>query len=245
MKDVIFIKINKLYRNDMSSDELYESTRGIWKVDINKVKHIKYAFSLYNGTIKEIYKIDSWIKPTNNYKNRVIDLNDAKLKGRWEFIGKIALDDIRNCFIEQDISKYYKKGEANPIKYMDLEVLKQDLCSKIIYPDDLEDTNLYEGLKKQIIVNAYERNQQAREECINYYGYKCQICNFDFEKVYGEIGNFFIHVHHIVDISTIGKNYQIDPIKDLIPVCPNCHAMLHKEKPAILPDKLKEILLQK
>jgi len=114
--------------------------------------------------------------------------------------------------------------------------------SNIIYPDDIEKSNLYEGMKKQVIVNAYERNPKARQECINHYGYNCQICNFDFEKVYGEIGKDFIHVHHVVDILTIGENYKVDPIKDLIPVCPNCHAMLHKKRPAYTPQELKQII---
>ena len=116
--------------------------------------------------------------------------------------------------------------------------------TSIICPDDIEDTNLYEGTKKQITVNAYERSSQARQECINHYGFQCQICNFNFEKVYGDIGKNFIHVHHIIDISTIGQNYKINPIKDLIPVCPNCHAMLHKRKPAYIPDDMKSKILQ-
>jgi 5-methylcytosine-specific restriction protein A len=66
----------------------------------------------------------------------------------------------------------------------------------------------------------------------------------DFEKMYGEIGHGFIHVHHIIPISTIGEEYKIDPIKDLVPVCPNCHAMLHKGKEGevLTIDKLKEII---
>jgi 5-methylcytosine-specific restriction protein A len=50
----------------------------------------------------------------------------------------------------------------------------------------------------------------------------------DFEKMYGELGRGFIHIHHVVPISTIGKEYLLDPVKDLVPVCPNCHAMLHR-----------------
>ncbi len=116
---------------------------------------------------------------------------------------------------------------------------------EIIYPDEIKDDNLYEGTKKRIAVNAYERSPQARQECINHFGYQCQICNFDFEKVYGNIGKDFIHVHHIVDISTIAENYKINPIKDLIPVCPNCHAMLHKRKPAYTPKEIKSMILVK
>jgi len=116
---------------------------------------------------------------------------------------------------------------------------------EIIYPDDIEDNNLFEGAKKQILVNAYERNSKARQECIDHYGAKCLICDFDFKKQYGEIGKGFIHVHHILDISTIGKEYKVDPIRDLRPVCPNCHAMLHKRKPAYSIEDIKKLFDKK
>ena len=66
----------------------------------------------------------------------------------------------------------------------------------------------------------------------------------DFENMYGELGKGFIHVHHIVPISMIGKEYKIDPIKDLVPVCPNCHAMLHrcKDGNVYTIDGLKEMI---
>lgn len=51
----------------------------------------------------------------------------------------------------------------------------------------------------------------------------------------------FIHVHHINQISDIGKEYEVDPIKDLIPVCPNCHAMIHSKRPAFTIEEIKEI----
>ena len=137
------------------------------------------------------------------------------------------------------------------MKYIDTDELQKEINRVInqelieIYPDDIEGDNLFEGAKKQITVNAYERSSQARKECIEYYGYKCQICDFDFENNFGNIGKGFIHVHHIVDISTIGKNYKIDPIKDLRPVCPNCHAMLHTKKPAHSIKKIKNFIDQK
>jgi Predicted restriction endonuclease len=65
------------------------------------------------------------------------------------------------------------------------------------------------------------------------------VCGFDFEKRYGAIGVGFIHVHHLVDIASIGGRYQVDPVRDLRPVCPNCHAMLHREKPALSIQELK------
>ena len=112
----------------------------------------------------------------------------------------------------------------------------------VVYPDEIIDANLYEGAKKQITVNSYERNSQARKECIEHYGYKCQICDFDFENNFGNIGKGFIHVHHIKPLSEIDEKYKINPIEDLRPVCPNCHAMLHKRKPAYSIKEIKDLI---
>ena len=87
---------------------------------------------------------------------------------------------------------------------------------------------LIEGAKKTLIVNQYERNPEGRRQCIEAHGCYGHVCGLDFAKKYGGIGEGFIHVHHLVPISTVGEDYVVDPIKDLIPVCPNCHAMLHR-----------------
>lgn len=103
----------------------------------------------------------------------------------------------------------------------------------------------YEGASKEISVNAYERNPDARAKCVEHHGYKCLVCSFDFESVYGDIGKNYIHVHHVKPLSQIRKEYEIDPIRDLIPVCPNCHAMIHKTKPALSVKELKKRLSKK
>ena len=103
----------------------------------------------------------------------------------------------------------------------------------------------YEGGKTTVLVNKYERDPALRLACINVYGYICQICGFDFENYYGEIGRNFCHVHHIKPLSEMDGATQIDPRTDLIPVCPNCHAMLHKTKPALSPEQLKKIINMK
>ncbi|WP_415405670.1 HNH endonuclease [Sulfurovum sp. CS9] len=120
-------------------------------------------------------------------------------------------------------------------------ILKKD---DIVYPDEIPKNIVHtEGSVKQVTINSYERDTDARDKCIEYYGLKCQACDFDFEDVYGDLGAGFIHVHHLVQISSIKEKYIIDPIKDLRPVCPNCHAMLHKrkKKPYTI-DELKEII---
>lgn len=101
---------------------------------------------------------------------------------------------------------------------------------------------LHEGLKKVITVNTYERNSRARKECIDYWKPICSVCGFDFQQNYGEFGRGFIHVHHLTPVSEIGKSYQIDPIKDLRPVCPNCHSMIHKQNPPLKIEELIKIM---
>jgi len=98
------------------------------------------------------------------------------------------------------------------------------------------------GEKVSIVVNKYERDPVKRQKCISHYGYTCQICNFSFTSKYGELGEDFCHVHHIEPLSEVGGEHDIDPTKDMIPVCANCHAMLHKKKPALKPEELKKLL---
>lgn len=87
---------------------------------------------------------------------------------------------------------------------------------------------LFEGGRKVIEVNAYERSRIARYLCIQHYGPVCRVCSFDFEQTYGAIGKDYIHVHHLVPLAAVSASYKVDPVADLIPVCPNCHAMLHR-----------------
>lgn len=98
------------------------------------------------------------------------------------------------------------------------------------FPEEIEeDKDFFEGAGVKVTVNKYERNTEARRKCIEHNGCKCNICGINFGEVYGEVGKGFIHVHHIIPISEINQEYKIDYKNDLIPVCPNCHAMLHRK----------------
>lgn len=98
-----------------------------------------------------------------------------------------------------------------------------------------------EGTPNQVRLTKYERNPYARAKCIEHFGLSCAVCELNFENAYGAIGKDFIHVHHIRQISDVGKSYQVNPIKDLIPVCPNCHAMIHMRKNPYSIEEIKEI----
>jgi 5-methylcytosine-specific restriction protein A len=99
-----------------------------------------------------------------------------------------------------------------------------------------------EGAKTTVIVNAYERNKKARVACIEYHGCYCAVSGFNFASKYGELGNDFIHVHHLNPLRAVVEEYEVNPKTDLIPVCPNCHAMIHRTEPCLSIAELRERL---
>lgn len=101
---------------------------------------------------------------------------------------------------------------------------------------------LPEGAQSKIIVNRYERSRANRQICITVNGAFCNICGFNFGKLYGFEGEGYIEVHHIIPVSKLGKDYRVDPVNDLIPVCANCHAMIHKRNPPYSVDEIKLLL---
>lgn len=99
-----------------------------------------------------------------------------------------------------------------------------------------------EGNVRQCYVTKYERSPVNRMLCLAIKGYNCSVCGMNFEEVYGEIGTGFIHVHHSVPVSKMGPDYIVNPEKELFPVCPNCHAMLHHCDPPMSIDELKKVI---
>lgn len=109
-------------------------------------------------------------------------------------------------------------------------------------PEEIPFGLYLEGSTRQVVVNAYERDRTARDACIAHYGYACAVCGLQFEERYGALGVAFIHVHHVVPLSELGAGYLVDPVQDLRPVCPNCHAMLHRRRPPLSIEELRAAL---
>ncbi len=108
-------------------------------------------------------------------------------------------------------------------------------------PATQEEIRLYsEGKVKKVTLKTYDRSTAARQACIEHHGYNCAVCGFKFETVYGSLGKNYIEVHHLKQLANIGEEHQIDPIKDLKPVCANCHRMLHKERPPLSIEELQK-----
>ncbi|MFA6056689.1 MAG: HNH endonuclease [Taibaiella sp.] len=126
------------------------------------------------------------------------------------------------------------KIKSNLLKYITSNF--SDNYQTEIFPEMLDNETIqFEGIKKQILVNKYERSSIARKKCIELHGLNCKVCGLKFSEKYGDIGNEFIHIHHLKAIHTIGKEYKVDYKNDLIPVCPNCHSMLHRKINGIEP----------
>ena len=70
--------------------------------------------------------------------------------------------------------------------------------------------------------------------------FECSVCGFDFENVFGELGRGFIEAHHVEPLNETGVVFR--HIEDLVPVCSNCHRMLHRRWPALRPDELRAVI---
>lgn len=134
-------------------------------------------------------------------------------------------------------------GPFPPADRWTKKVFGEDMSQpSVMFPDEIAALESYiEGASLNVDVNAHERNPRARKVCIRHYGTSCSVCGFNFGVAYGKYGQGFIHVHHIKPLSEIDKEYTVDPILHLRPVCPNCHAMLHRSDPPLATDALKAI----
>lgn len=96
---------------------------------------------------------------------------------------------------------------------------------------------------RQVEVNVYERDSAARQACLKHYGLACAACGLLFEERYRALGANYIHVHHLIPLSEIGESYEIDPVRDLRLICPNCHAMVHRRNPPLTIEELRRELI--
>jgi len=124
-------------------------------------------------------------------------------------------------------------------------IMDNDSTDIILLKDEYEvsvDDGLNEGKMITVKVNRYERSRKARKICLDHYGYKCTVCGFDFETIYGELGKEIIEVHHKKALSEIKESYEVDPINDLIPLCSNCNAVIHSRNDNLSVEKLIEVI---
>jgi hypothetical protein len=122
---------------------------------------------------------------------------------------------------------------VQPLRPEDVARLERDLIlagwgGAFVSPDELPPGSpLVEGAATRVWVSGYERNPAVRAQCIATHGTNCSACGMGFGSVYGPVAAGYIHVHHLRPLSESGGSHVVDPVADLRPVCPNCHAVLH------------------
>lgn len=115
--NIMFIRINKLYRNDMSPLEIYEATRGYWRLKIENAKKVDYVLSVYDGMVLEVYEVLDWFPALSTYMDRPIKNPLETVKERYEFVGRIADDNIRKHYVNKSVKDFFSYGNQNPIAY--------------------------------------------------------------------------------------------------------------------------------
>ncbi|WP_346661760.1 hypothetical protein [uncultured Methanobrevibacter sp.] len=116
--NLMLIKISQRYRNSMSPLELYEATRGYWRVKFENAKKIDYVLSVYDGMVLEVYEPVEWFPALSTYMDRPGKPNPENMEGRYEFVGKIANENIRNKYIDKSVKDFFAHNIMNPIKYV-------------------------------------------------------------------------------------------------------------------------------
>ncbi len=111
----LLIRISRAYREDMTPLELYDYTRGCWKINLDRASKVEYAFSVSNGIIKEVYKVAGWFdaETTMNIRD-----GDATGSGRYEFVGNIAEQEVRDKYRSKSVKHLLLKGNASPVMYL-------------------------------------------------------------------------------------------------------------------------------
>ena len=191
-----------------------------------------------NGTISPIFGV-SWYDEHGKHRNKTFSINKH---GREK-----ALEMAIAFRKEKERIRLGYDFESTEAHIEKTDKMWEQISTAFTYtlPEEVEDDEYFEGAVRRIYVNIYERNPQARLECITHYGTECFVCGFNFTEKYGELGKGLIHVHHLKSLSEVGEEYQVDPIKDMRPICPNCHAIVHRKRPAYTIEHVTEHLHKK
>lgn len=191
-----------------------------------------YMRVMFKTIVEKVNMVFSEITDDKEYWVQIDEYEKSK-KGMYCRLKLVEQVDTHYLDLSNLLKHGLKMAPQGPIK-LKRELLEyinnnfDDFYYEDYFTDISDEDKIYEGLKKTVTVNKYERSSVARSKCVEYNGCYCHVCGLDFQEVYGELGKDFIHVHHIKPLSEIDSTYVVDYKNDLIPICPNCHAMLHR-----------------
>lgn len=101
----------------MSPQELYDATRGYWRLNVENAKKVDYVLSVYEGMVLEVYEVAEWLPALSTFMDRPGKPNPEDMDGRYEFVGKVANDNVRKHYIDKSVKECFPPGDSNPIKY--------------------------------------------------------------------------------------------------------------------------------
>jgi len=192
-----------------------------------------------------------WIKNKSNNKHFCkLKIEDLRITPEEGMLARslVSSDDILRslAIVTRNVGGTFKidQDEYKRISsYWDhLASISEDIDESNLRNNINDKTVYFEGKVRELSSKHYERSSKAREDCLKIHGYDCAVCSLNFEDRYGEIGKKFIHVHHIDPVASRIGEYEVNPEKDLIPLCPNCHAMIHRKTPPYKVDDLKKLI---
>lgn len=214
-----------------------KSTQGKYSYCNDNKKEVLFSLNKGNG---DIILSPTWSR--NGYSHSLKHINKIRNEGYTLFVFETYTKKNNN-------GQTVACGFSPSIEKRKL-IVENDVFRAVLIDGQLEDGDFLgiekyiEGATKTITVNGYERNREARQMCLKVHGCICSVCDFNFEQEFGEIGKGFIHVHHLKPLAEIGNEYELHPVEDLRPVCPNCHAMLHRKRPAYSIEELQQIRIE-
>lgn len=150
---------------------------------------------------------------------------------------RVFLGDVVESMSKEGLLELSNVGWFKAVWTVNYVTEASGFSRQLNLPLIVSDSPYSEGGAKEVNLEKYERDPLARMTCLEHWGLNCVVCGFNFAATYGTIGEGYIHVHHLCPVSLGPRN--TDPLADLRPVCPNCHAMLHQRTPPLTIEELK------
>jgi hypothetical protein len=221
---------------DMAKEAIGEGLDGIQSACFSTIMHClkPYTFPIINGAMGQRTKL---------YEMLGINLKSPKKLNAY-------IENSKEILAFRNANYKFKNFRVLDMASWDIE--KEEVVNKAapyISPDEIltSDNCGAEGARFSITVNAYERSPELREACLRHYfrngDLACQICGFSFSETYGNDGEGIIDVHHITPLGEINAKHIVDPKTDLLPVCSNCHRMIHSKRPACSVEDIEQLLM--
>ena len=231
--NIAIIKIKESYRTNLTPLELYDITRGCWaRIKIERARKADYALSVFNKKVIEVYKIFDWYKAEDEHRE-TIPYNAKLDAGRIIFKGELASKEIRAKYINKDVSKLFKQGNAHPVTIKTVEALDNSFSDveREHHANNLSIENLNRIARSRSEIKPRKKDvtitQIYRDPYISTYAKKrakgiCQLCNQP-APFNSKDGTPYLESHHIIWLSEGGS----DSIDNIVALCPNCHKKIH------------------